>query len=200
MGRKAAQWLSYLLHPVVYPILGALFILKSLPYYIQSQLLIVTLALVFTGTYLFPVAISFLFYRMQLISSLEMKEARDRRWPYLVGAVSYYFTASFLGDIGLPEELRLFLLASACVIMLHLILLQFHKPSAHLAGIGGFTGLLLSTSLKYGLGLLPLLACCFVLAGFLGSARLKLNAHDPNELAVGYLSGLLIVFGVILLG
>ncbi|MEQ9262940.1 MAG: hypothetical protein RLP14_07265 [Owenweeksia sp.] len=200
MGRKLAQWLSYLMHPVVYPILGILIILEALPYYVNSRLTILSLALVFTGTYIIPVAISFLFYRIKLISSLEMKEASDRRWPYLIGGISYYLTASFIGEIGLPEDARLFLLASACVIILHLLMLRFSKPSAHLAGIGGFTGLLLSESLKYQVGFLPLLALCFLLAGFLGSARLKLKAHTPGELASGYFTGLLIVSLTILLG
>ncbi|MGB0175778.1 MAG: hypothetical protein ACPF9D_01345 [Owenweeksia sp.] len=200
MGRKLAQWLSYLIHPVVYPILGTLVILEALPYYVSSRLTILSLALVFTGTYIIPVSISFLFYRIQLISSLEMKEARDRRWPYLIGSICYYLTASFLGELGLPEDVYLFLLASAFVIVLHLVMLRFSKPSAHLAGIGGFTGLLLSTSFKYQVGFLPLLALCFLLAGFLGSARLKLNAHSPGELATGYFTGLVIVCLTVLLG
>ena len=200
MGRTLAQWLSYLLHPVVYPILGTLIILEALPYYVNSRLTILSLALVFTGTYIFPVAISFLFYRIQLISSLEMKEARDRRWPYLVGAICYYFTASFLGQLGLPKDLKLFLLGSASIIIIHLFMFRFSKPSAHMAGIGGFTGLLLSESLKYHIGFLPLLALCFLLAGFLGSARLKLQAHSPGELATGNFSGIIIISLSLLLG
>lgn len=193
MNIRTARVISYLLHPMVYPLLGTLIILQILPYYTGVGTLALSLALVFTGTYIIPAAISFLLHRIQLIPSLEMTEARDRRWPYLIGAICYYFTARYINALELPKEVYAFLLSSALIIVLHLALLFYFKPSAHLAGIGGFTGLLLAVSLKYQIGFLPFIALCFLLAGLLGSARLRLGAHTPFELAAGYVSGLVIV-------
>jgi membrane-associated phospholipid phosphatase len=193
MTQRFATVLSYLLHPVVYPILGLLITLKALPYYINSQITILALAFVFTGTYIFPLAVSFLLYRFDVISSFEMKKREDRKWPYVIGAISYYFTASFIQEIGLPNESYAYVLASAMVVVVHLIMLSFSKPSAHLAGIGGFTGLMMAVSYKYQIGFLPYIALCIILAGFLGSARLKLNAHTLGEVVFGYFSGMFII-------
>lgn len=123
-----------------------------------------------------------------------MKKATDRRIPYMIGGLCYYLVSRLIAGIGLAEEASLFLLASAAVIILHLLCLSFFKPSAHMAGIGGFTALLLAISLKYQVNLLPLIAFAFLLTGFLASARLYLRAHTPFELVFGYFSSVLVVF------
>lgn len=197
MNRLFAQILSYLLHPVIYPLLGLWIITKSLPHHISSQMVIVTLLFVLLGTYIIPLLISFFMYRLGLIKSLEMKRASDRKLPYMVGALCFYLTSNYIKAFPLPSEAYLFLLASALVILIHLLLLGFFKPSAHLAGIGGFIGLLLAISLKYHTGLLIYIALAFILSGFLASARLSLKAHTPFELVFGFTSGLLVAFGII---
>lgn len=200
MNRSLAQALSYLLHPAVFPLLGTLAVMQFSPYFIPSNVLIITLALVFTGTYVLPLAISYLLYKLDVIKSLEMKTAQERRIPYLVGAICYYFIATMINVLQLPHEAYLFLLASTIVIVIHLALLRFMKPSAHMGGIAGFTTLLFALSLKFQINLLPLIALCIILCGFLASARLYLKAHTPVEITVGFISGLLVVFTMLTLG
>ncbi|AEV33180.1 hypothetical protein Oweho_2206 [Owenweeksia hongkongensis DSM 17368] len=200
MNRSFAQALSYLLHPAVFPLLGTLAVMQFSPYFIPSNVLIITLALVFTGTYVLPLAISYLLYKLDVIKSLEMKTAQERRIPYLVGAICYYFIATMINVLQLPREAYLFLLASTIIIVLHLMLLRFMKPSAHLGGIAGFTALLFALSLKFQINLLPLIALCIILCGFLASARLYLKAHTPTEIITGFLTGVIVVFTVITLG
>ncbi|WP_417609616.1 hypothetical protein [Owenweeksia hongkongensis] len=200
MNRSFAQALSYLLHPAVFPLLGTLAVMQFSPYFIPSNVLIITLALVFTGTYVLPLAISYLLYKLDVIKSLEMKTAQERRIPYLVGAICYYFIATMINVLQLPREAYLFLLASTIIIVLHLMLLRFMKPSAHLGGIAGFTALLFALSLKFQINLLPLIALCIILCGFLASARLYLKAHTPAEIITGFLTGVIVVFTVITLG
>ncbi len=193
MNRKLATILSYILHPAVYPLLGVLAVIRFTPFFVPSNILFMSMGLVFVGTYVLPVCISYLLYRLTIIRSLEMKTAKDRRIPYMLGALCYYLVAMLIEKIQLPREAYLYLLACTMVIVVHLVSLLYFKPSAHLAGIGGFTGLLLALSLKYAVNLLPFLAVCFLLAGFLASARLFLKAHDGRELISGYFSGLLLV-------
>ncbi len=59
-----------------------------------------------------------------------------------------------------------------------------------MAGVGAFSGLALYTSYYYGLQLLLFIAVTFLLAGLVGTARLKLKAHTPAEVYLGYLLGL----------
>lgn len=194
MNRALAQAISILFHPAIYPLVGLFFVLRFLPYHYSREVVVLSLIMVFAGTYLIPVLVSLMLYRFKVISSLMMEKAEDRRWPYAVGAFCFFFTAQLVRNAGLADEAHLFLLGSAAVILLHLPLLKFMKPSAHLAGFGGFLGLLLAVSAKYSINLLPFIAGFLVLGGLIASARLALQAHKPPELLWGFLSGLLLVF------
>jgi membrane-associated phospholipid phosphatase len=194
VNRVVAQTLSYLLHPAVYPIIGVLVTLRVLPFHITAQVMLWSLSLVFIGTYILPMAITYWMFRMGYVASLEMANARDRRIPYLVGALCYYLVATTMKSLPLPVESYLFIIASTLVIVIHLFCLGFTKPSAHMGGIGGFTGLIFALSLQYQLNLLLIIGICLVVSGFLASARLYLDAHTVGELIFGYISGFLIVF------
>ena len=199
MNRVTAQTLSYLLHPAVYPVLGVLVSLRLLPFHITAEIMLWTLSLVFIGTYILPLAITYWLYRIGYVPSLELGNAGDRRIPYLVGAVCYYLVASLIKSLALPIETYLFIIGSTLVIVIHLLCLRFFKPSAHMAGIGGFTGLIFYISVQYQLNLLPLIGFCMLLTGFLASARLYLKAHNAFELLFGYLSGFLVLFSILYL-
>jgi len=198
VNRGLAQTLSYILHPAVYPVLGVILVLQVSPYFIPFQAVLWAILLVFTGTYLIPVLITLFMLRLKVISTLELRNASERRFPYLVGALSYYFVSEILAQLRLPSEIRLFLLASAGVILLHLVLLRFFKPSAHMAGIGGFLALVATLALEYRINLIILISVIILLAGFLGSARLFLKAHNNFELIFGFASGLVIVASVLI--
>lgn len=193
MPQKLAQVLSYLLHPALFPILGVLFILKTAPFTYSPKVVIITILMVFIGTYLIPLLLTFLLLRLRLIHNLHLRQAHERKIPYLITALSFMLTASSIFKLQLLPQVHLFLWGSAMVIMVHLTLLFFTKPSAHLAGIGGFTGLVIALSLHYQLNLLPLLMLCIFCAGLLGSARYAMQAHTLQELWIGFVSGALLV-------
>lgn len=194
MNLKLAKAISVLFHPAIYPLVGLFFVLKYLPYHYNREVVILSMVMVFCGTYLIPVLVSLLLYRFKVISSLMMEKAEDRRWPYAVGTLCFFFTASLVQNAGLAREAYLFLFGSAATILLHLPLLKYLKPSAHLAGFGGFLGLLLAVSAKYAINLLPFIALFLILGGLIASARLALKAHTGRELLLGFLSGLLLIF------
>ena len=193
MYKKSAQLLSYILHPAVYPLLGTLVILYFGPHFLSLKITLLALLLVFVGTYILPVTLSYLLYKLRVIHSLEMKTANERRVPYLVGTLCYYLVSVLILQTDLPSDVHLYILASTVVIGIHLVFLRFMKPSAHMAGIGGFTGLLLALSFHYQVNFIPMLSLCFLLSGLVASARLYLKAHNPLELVFGYFSGMLIV-------
>lgn len=178
---------------MIYPMLGVWVVLVSSPGYINTQAIWFTLALVFTGTYIFPLLISFGLYRLGLIKSLEMHGRRERRLPYLVGAACYYITSLFLRQLPLPQEAFLYLMAAALIILIHVLCFSFFKPSAHLASIAGFTALLISISAHQHIALLPYISLAILASGFVASARLFLKAHTPLEVSLGYLSGAVVV-------
>lgn len=199
MGPTPARIISLVLHPAIFPLLGVFLYLKIGPIPYSSRVVMLVMALVFFGTYLIPVLISFLLYRFKVIPSLQMQSARDRRWPYLFGAMSFYFTALLLQQIDLLGNTYRYILASAAVVVLHLFLLPFMKPSAHMAGIGGFAGLLIALSWQFQINLLPYLALVLIGSGLVAASRLKLKAHNDREIWTGWLSGLLLVLVLVLM-
>lgn len=197
MKQSLARYLSTLFHPAIYPLLGLYFILEYLPFHYPRKVVMLSLLMVFSGTYLIPVLISILLYRFRLIKSLMMEEARDRRLPYAIGAFCFFATSYLIRSAGLAPEAYNYLLGAASVIVLHFFLLPFLKPSAHLGGLGGFLGMLLAVSARYALNLLPFVAGLMLLAGVVSSARLSLNAHNGKELIIGFSTGLVVVFSCI---
>jgi len=192
-----AKLVSILFHPAIYPLVGLYFIFEYLPYHYPNRVVILSLVMVFCGTYLIPVLISLLLFRFRVISSLMMDKARDRRWPYVAGIVCFYLTAGLVQSAGLASEAYQYLYGAASVILLHLMLLPFLKPSAHLGGLGGFLGLMMAISWRYALNLLPFIGLLFLVAGIVAAARWKLEAHDGKELLLGFSSGLAIVFSTV---
>lgn len=197
MKPSLARYLSILFHPAIYPLIGLYFILEYLPFHYPRKVVLLSLLMVFSGTYLIPVLVSILLYRFKLISSLMMDKARDRRLPYAIGATCFFITSQLIRTAGLAPEAYNYLLGAASLIVLHLLLLPFLKPSAHLGGLGGFLGMLLAISAKYALNLLPFIVALVFLAGIVSSARLSLGAHNGKELLLGFASGLGIVFSTV---
>ena len=63
------------------------------------------------------------------------------------------------------------------------------KLSAHLTGIGGLVGTLVMLSIKLHTDFLALICVLIVLSGIIGMSRIKLEAHNENEVYLGFLLG-----------
>jgi hypothetical protein len=81
----------------------------------------------------------------------------------------------------------------AIVIFFVGIISLWWQISAHAAGIGGMIGALSGIAVLFGETTLftPLL-CLIILAGYLISARLALNAHTPKQVGLGFLLGVVL--------
>ena len=82
-----------------------------------------------------------------------------------------------------------FILGCAVILILVVIISIRWKISTHMAGIGGVFGMVLGISITLTLDLQFMLMVIAALAGIIGHARLKLNAHDPAEIYTGFIAG-----------
>jgi len=81
-----------------------------------------------------------------------------------------------------------------------LLLINFEfKISAHMAGIGGVTGLLTGIGIRMNIDMTFLIIIAIAIAGLIGFARLKQNAHKPPEVYLGFLTGVAVFVILILL-
>jgi membrane-associated phospholipid phosphatase len=63
-----------------------------------------------------------------------------------------------------------------------------------MTGIGGLTGTFLALSFKWVTDFRLLIIVLFLLAGIIGWSRLRMKAHRPVEIYIGYGTGFLLMF------
>lgn len=136
------------------------------------------------------------------ISSLELRERRQRPIPLLLATISFAVAAFVLSQH--PESidvlLRYMMLGMTGAVALTLLISLRWKISAHGVGMGGAVGLLalLYVGQTGGPATLWWLAGSILLAGAVLSARLALNAHTPAQVWAGFGlgAGLVAGFGI----
>jgi len=189
---STAKLLSYIFHPVFSPTLGILIILShpdiSL-FLISGTQKFLLLSLVFINTALLPSLFSFFLVRFGFISSMEMKNEKERKWPYLITLIFYLLSYFLLLGAHLPEIIyRLQIGGILTVLLTSLINLRW-KISAHMAGLGGISALCLNTALALDQQGLWLGTICLLISGIVGSCRLHLGAHTLMQVMAGWLLG-----------
>jgi len=200
MSKTFAQILAYILHPVLMPTLGVAGIMALSPYYISKPVFLLTIFYVFMGTYILPSILIFSLWKLRIISSVHLENAKERRYPYLLTALFFYLTAISVKDFQVPDTIAVYLFSGVLVIGISLVLLSFTKISAHMAGMGGLLALTFYLSYNYSIELLFIISAILLAAGLLGAARLRLKAHSPLEVYLGFFLGLcstlLVLFGI----
>lgn len=186
-----AKIISYLLHPLLIPLVGVLIIYNSGLYLPFSHTKAIALLLLVLGisTVLIPLSLIPFFLYQKIISSIEMKDNRERIVPLLFTTIIYYVTYLLLLRLNVTSIIPGFLLAIACTLVVTTIVTYYIKISMHMAGIGGLAGLLVYISLEYYINIIIFLLPVIVLSGILGTVRLILNAHKHSEIYLGWFIG-----------
>ncbi|QJW92252.1 hypothetical protein HNV11_07445 [Spirosoma taeanense] len=156
------------------------------------------LVLIFVGTFGVPSLLIYYLFRSGYIRTLHMTTLEERRLPYFLTALVYTavtFLFAFRMQLisTIAPEIAVLLGSITISILLVALISLYWQISAHSVGIGGVLGAIGGIMLKFGQTDLffPLLVLV-LLTGFVGSARLKLNAHTPAQIGAGLLLGLTI--------
>ena len=188
--------ISFIFHPVFMPLAGIYLMLSFGGWLsmIPAHGKVYIYAVVAVTTMLLPLMMIPVLLRAGLISSIYLTERTERRIPFLGAALLYLIGAFTLQKIEAPIILSLYLNGSSMVILVLAIINWWWKVSAHMAGIGGVTGMVLAISMRWMLNEQLILAALFLIAGLIGYARLKEDEHTPAQVYVGYLVGLTVNF------
>lgn len=156
------------------------------------------LMLIFLVTFLLPAINLFIFRIFGTISSLAMPERRDRVIPFVFISL-FYLTMTYLFywkfGINYQDNIFRFLLIMDFLVLGATIITLSYKVSVHSLAICGLLGIFIPLNkVADDSGLLYATAVCLVVAGFVMSSRLQLNAHTPREILAGGLSGFAISF------
>ena len=190
----AAKIISSIFHPLLMPVIGVLIIFNVdsyVSYSIPSDLKKAVLLLISVSTFITPLLISLLLLQRKVIKSLDMDTTKERIIPYAFTIIFYVFTLFMLKRAPLPPIIFYFIIGATLSVVLAFVINIKWKISAHMIGIGGLIGALIAISFKMEVYVTQYIIMALIVAGFVGTSRLILNAHTQAQLYAGFLLGLM---------
>jgi hypothetical protein len=200
LNNRLAIILSVLFHPLILTTY-----LFALLFFISPDLVGVSafelpalgslLLLLFLNTFIAPALVVYYFMKMGVISSLHVEDVEERRLPFLACVIIYGLATYLFGwqlqPIGeLAPQISVILASATVSLAIVTMVSYFWKISAHATGIGGTLGILSGLLIRFDeLALLFPLLATILIGGWILSARLHLNAHNPAQILAGLLSG-----------
>jgi len=188
-----AKTISYLFHPLLLPTIGLFLIFHLDETGLRApspEMQLFLFAITFLTTFLLPLLCTLLLLKTKQISSLEMPTKEERKIPYLASAIFYFSESYFLMQWEVPMLIKAFMFGAALLVFSVFIINFFWKISVHMAGIGGLCGMMIAVSFRLQINLHFVLIALFLIAGFAAFSRLKLSAHNPAQVYVGFLMGI----------
>ncbi|MCU0455634.1 MAG: hypothetical protein MUE74_04960 [Bacteroidales bacterium] len=187
----SARIITALFHPLLMPLYGLLIIFyaPTMFGYIpenQKKYMIFILA---ANNIVLPLALLPYMKWRKLITTWTMTEKKERIFPMAFTSFFYFMTFFAVLKSGIPLFVKAFILAAALLSFILTIINFWYRISIHSAGTGALTALIIILSLKTHAPLLPFLLPAFLVSGLILSSRLWLNAHKPDEVWLGYLTG-----------
>jgi len=198
MSEKIAKIISIVFHPVLVPTLGMLVLLNSGFYFTmlswEAKRFILLVFLFSTGIMpMLTVAVLALNPKF----NVNMPNSRDRIIPLLFSSAFYYLGFMLLNKMRAFPVFKVFMIASALVIVVLLVVSFSWKISSHMAALGALAGTFFALSFRSGVNPVWSIVGIVVVSGIVGTARLILKRHSIWQIAAGYFSGFLILYLVI---
>lgn len=198
LWRVPAILLSYLFHPVFVPVYFMLFLLYVHPIhflgYTSRERLLILLQAVSMFSF-FPLITVGLLKALGFISSIQLREQKDRIIPLVASGIWYfwiwYVWKNMPGHAVVAIQYALGIwLSSIAALMLN----TRFKISLHTLALGVTLCLLVQMALRESLYYGSWLSIALLITGLVSSARLYLDAHRPREIYWGLFIGALSVF------
>ncbi|MCB9360669.1 MAG: hypothetical protein H6587_03450 [Flavobacteriales bacterium] len=190
---KIAKIISYCFQPLIMPTFGLLIFFNSssyINYAIPKELKDAAIILVAMSTLVVPVIITLLLLNRGYISSLEMPSRKERILPYGFTIAFYIFTICMLKQASIPPLVVDFMVGALSSVIFAFFINLTWKISAHMTGIGGLLGALVSTTILLEVDLISYIILAIFVSGLVASSRLILKAHTPLQLLAGFFLGI----------
>lgn len=198
---KKPSWasaVSAVFHPFLMPLYTLVLLYLSDPilhlhfaafFYLLVVMLVNTVA---------PAISLYIMYRRGVISDLDIRNRKQRAWPFLV-VLAYYVLTWFIVGRGdnatmLPQVYANLLLGLILAISGAIIITRHFKLSMHGMGAGGTLGALVAVQTLHFSPSFLLDMALILLVGLIGSSRLALGVHTHREVYAGILYGFSVIF------
>ncbi len=140
-------------------------------------------------TFVLPVLNIYLMYKLKRIQSFTLSEQNERTFPYIMTAIFYFGLFYLFYDLRIWESIKLFVLCAGTAILFTAVINLRYKISAHMVGIGGIVGMMISLSILLQYDLLLFIIATIFIGGVIGWARIVLEEHKPSQVYTGFLLG-----------
>jgi len=201
VGILMSKIISFILQPLLMPLysVSLLFIYTNFFEVYHNQLLRFLIP-IFTFSFFLPLLFIIVLWRLKYIRNLDDVTPSERVFPYLIFFTSNISLVYFFYSAGLYYWFLGLVAAPAVIALVGLIINFFWKISAHMLGIGGLIGGVLSVAFNVkGINPWILFVILFILAGILGVCRLYLRKSTPAQIYAGFIIGMVLAFGTVFL-
>jgi hypothetical protein len=199
MNKKSQIVISSLFHPVVVNIVSLLLLfnlfpsLAALSYKAKSTIISVIVSL----TIIIPIVLVGFLKITNQITSIQLEDKKDRKWPFAVTALGYIFSFYLLQKVGVSMLLLKFLLAGSGTVVCIAIINNFWKISVHMASMGALLGLLIVANIHLNMDLRLAIGAVIIVTGITASARLFSHAHNLAQIIAGLFLGFFWIYIVL---
>lgn len=148
--------------------------------------------IVFMFSFVFPVLNIYILYKLKRLPSMILSNQMDRTFPYIMTSLFYFGLFYLMKDINIWPSLKLFVVGGGLAILLTALINFKTKISAHMVGLGGLLGVMISVSYLIRFDMIYVYMAIIILAGLVGFARLLLEEHKPLQIYLGFFLGLIL--------
>ena len=188
---KFSKIISYLLHPILMPIIVLYIGINNVDYFYlifhnySNTLYIIIL----TFTMVLPLISAILFVKLGRVESLEMRKRKERRGPLFISILIMIIGFPIFYSIAkLSPHLSAIYISSIILLFFSFLITIRWKISLHMMGIGGATGTFIALNYIFG-GIYYFIFLFFALSGLLAFSRLDQKAHNESQVYVGFVLG-----------
>ncbi|MBP9151204.1 MAG: phosphatase PAP2 family protein [Flavobacteriales bacterium] len=201
MEKKFATAISVIFQPIFVPLYSLVILFHSdtyVTYGVQPEVRKFIFLITFLNTIILPIGVFYYFYRAKLIDSFHMHTAKERSLPFLTTIVFHLSTFYMFSKAPMPSLFPNLILGAAFSVALAFVINLKWKVSIHMLGMGGIVGTIFGLMLRYQVDAIQLVMSLVILSGIVGYSRLRLNAHTPLQVYVGFVLGTLILTGSVI--
>ena len=200
--RNFAMALSIIFQPIFVPLYSLIILFNAdtyITYAVQPEVKKFIFLITLLNTIILPIGVFYYFYRAKLIETFHMHTAKERSLPFLTIVVFQVSTFYLFTQAPMPSLFANLVLGAAFSVATAFVINLKWKVSIHMLGMGGIVGTIIGLILRYQVDATQLVMALVILSGFVGYARLRLNAHTPLQVYIGFLLGTLILTGTVVI-
>lgn len=184
--------ISYILHPLIMPLLGVLFYFSKTPRFIPENIVNAKIFSTILLTMILPILVYYLLKTLKKVDSIYLKTTNERKLPLLINAFIISLVILRVFTSNEIKELYYFFIGILVSTLVCFVLAVFKvKASIHMLAASGFFMFALALSINFKININGTIALMMVLLGAIATSRLHLKAHTYPELIIGSLIGII---------